>query len=106
MCVCERTKPPGQPRLANAIQSRRFNDRVFLDIVFIENVNGDTFSYLTIMNASTYQVSKEVKLVRCHPFTFYCYSVEFLLPFIAVFLLIHFGDVSTSKKKQGAMAHS
>ena len=55
--VCDRTKPPSQPRPAKAIQSRRFNDRVFLDIVFIKNVNGDTFSYLNILDdASTYQV--------------------------------------------------
>ena len=33
------------------------NDRVFLDIVFIKNVNGDTFSYLNVLDdASTYQV--------------------------------------------------
>ena len=55
--VCERTKTPHQPRPSKPVQARRFNDRVFLDIVFIKNVNGETFPYLNILDdASTYQV--------------------------------------------------
>ena len=38
------------------VQARRFNDRVFLDIVF-KNVNGVTFSYLNILDdARPFQV--------------------------------------------------
>ena len=55
--VCARTKPPHQPRPAKAVKSRRFNDRVFLDIVFMKNVNFETFAYLNILDdATTYQV--------------------------------------------------
>ena len=55
--VCERTKPPQQARPAKAIQSRRFNDRLFMDIVFLRNINGETFPYLNLLDdASTYQV--------------------------------------------------
>ena len=55
--VCERTKTPHQPRPSKIVQARRFNDRVFLDIVFIKNVNGETFPYLNILDdASTYQI--------------------------------------------------
>ena len=55
--VCSRTKPPHQPRPAKAVRSRRFNDRIFLDIVFLKNVNFETFAYLNVLDdATTYQV--------------------------------------------------
>ena len=54
--VCLRTRPPRQPRPAKAFQARRFNDRVFLDIIFVKNIEDTTFSYLNILDdASTYQ---------------------------------------------------
>lgn len=55
--VCERTRPPRQPRPSKAIQSRRFNDRVFMDIIYPKNISGDTFIFLNLLDdASTYQV--------------------------------------------------
>ena len=55
--VCARTKPPHQPRPAKAVRPRRFNDRIFLDIVFLKNVNFETFAYLNVLDdATTYQV--------------------------------------------------
>ena len=55
--VCSRTKPPHQPRPAKAVRSRRFNDRIFLDIVFLKNINFETFAYLNVLDdATTYQV--------------------------------------------------
>ena len=55
--VCLRTRPPRQPRPSKAVQSRRFNDRVFLDIIYIKNVAGTSFTYLNILDdATTYQV--------------------------------------------------
>ena len=46
-------------------------------------------------------LSKEVKLVRCHPFTFYCYSFKIFTIHCRISIIIHFGDVSTSKKAGG-----
>eukprot|EP00435_Cladocopium_sp_Y103_P039387 s1919_g10.t1 len=55
--VCSRTRPPHQPRPAKAVRSRRFNDRIFLDIVFLKNINFETFAYLNVLDdATTYQV--------------------------------------------------
>ena len=55
--VCTRTRPPRQPRPSKAIQSRRFNDRVLLDIVYLKNIHSETFPYLNILDdATTYNV--------------------------------------------------
>lgn len=51
--VCSRTKPPHQPRPAKAVRSRRFNDRIFLDIVFLKNINFETFAYLNVLDDAT-----------------------------------------------------
>jgi len=55
--VCERTRPPRQPRPSKLVFARRFNDRLFMDIVYIKNVAGTTFPFLNMLDdASTYQV--------------------------------------------------
>ena len=40
--TCLRVSPPHQPRTTKAVQARRFNDRVCMDIVYIKDIRGGT----------------------------------------------------------------
>ena len=55
--ICERTKPPKQPRPTKAYQARRFGDRLQIDIIYVKDITGHSHMFLSqVDEATTYQV--------------------------------------------------
>jgi hypothetical protein len=56
--VCDRLRPPRQQRPSKTMPiTRRFNERVMLDLVFVKDMSGETFTFLNqVDDATTYQV--------------------------------------------------
>ena len=51
--VCRRVQPPREPRPARAFYPRRFNDRLYMDIVFLKDIQGTVYSYLSCVDDAT-----------------------------------------------------
>ena len=56
--VCERLRPPKQPRPSKSFpMTKRFNERLMLDLVFVKDMAGETFGFLNqVDDTTTYQV--------------------------------------------------
>eukprot|EP00435_Cladocopium_sp_Y103_P012135 s282_g3.t1 len=56
--VCDRLRPPRQQRPSKSMPvTRRFNERVMLDLVFVKDMSGETFTFLNqVDDATTYQI--------------------------------------------------
>ena len=56
--VCERLRPPREQRPAKSFPiTKRFNERVMLDLIFVKDMAGDTFIFLNqVDDTTTYQV--------------------------------------------------
>ena len=54
--VCKRAKPLKEARPAKAVDPKRFNQRLMLDLVFCKDAAGETFTFLNQLDeATTYQ---------------------------------------------------
>ncbi|CAE7733599.1 unnamed protein product [Symbiodinium sp. CCMP2592] len=51
--VCRRVQPPREPRPARAFTPRRFNDRLYMDILFLKDVQGTVYGYLSCVDDAT-----------------------------------------------------
>ncbi|CAE7400233.1 FMN2 [Symbiodinium sp. KB8] len=51
--TCLRVSPPHQPRTTKAVQARRFNDRVCMDIIYIKDIRGGTHLFLNLVDDGT-----------------------------------------------------
>ena len=56
--VCDRLRPPRQQRPSKSVPiTRRFNERVMLDLIFVKDMTGETFTFLNqVDDATTYQI--------------------------------------------------
>jgi hypothetical protein len=56
--VCDRLQPPRQQRPSKSVPiTRRFNERVMLDLIFVKDMTGETFTFLNqVDDATTYQI--------------------------------------------------
>ena len=56
--VCERLRPPKQPRPSKSFpMTKRFNERLMSDLVFVKDMAGETFGFLNqVDDTTTYQV--------------------------------------------------
>ena len=87
--ICNRTKPPKQPRPTKTYQARRFNDRVQMDIIYVKDVAGHSHTFLSQLDeATTYHVldylhsrsEDEVTMVLVRGwFKFFGFPDEFIL---------------------------
>ena len=54
--VCDRARPPREPRPAKVADAKRFNQRLMLDLIFCKDATGQTFTFLNQLDdATTYQ---------------------------------------------------
>ncbi|CAE7353272.1 GIP [Symbiodinium sp. CCMP2592] len=51
--TCLRVSPPYQPRTTKAVQARRFNDRVCMDIVYVKDIRGGPHMFLNLVDDGT-----------------------------------------------------
>ena len=51
--VCRRVQPPREPRPTKVVTTRRFNDKLGLDILWLKDISGKTYPYLSQVDQGT-----------------------------------------------------
>ena len=51
--VCDRTRPPREPRPGAIFKAKRFLDRLIMDVLFVYDIEGKTYSFLSLVDDAT-----------------------------------------------------